>query len=186
MAYTDLTDEFVTRHLIDWQNFKELADNDAYNRWIPTTATVFFQAAAPAKWTKSTTHDDKALRIVSGAGGGNGGTLTVSGGISLNHSHTVASHTHGVSNHQHAIDTISGTGAAAQTDQLLATDDALGDGAVLRRRTAAAGSQTARVYAMTTATDGGGGSTGGTAPGTDTYSATPVFAYLDMIVCTKD
>ena len=38
------------------------------------TVMLFVQAAAPTGWTKSTTHNDKALRIVSGSGGGTGGT----------------------------------------------------------------------------------------------------------------
>jgi hypothetical protein len=38
------------------------------------TALLFWQAAAPVGWTKSTTHDDKALRVVSGTGGGSGGS----------------------------------------------------------------------------------------------------------------
>ena len=39
------------------------------------TVMLFIQAAAPTGWTKSTTHDNKALRIVSGSGGGSGGSL---------------------------------------------------------------------------------------------------------------
>ena len=35
---------------------------------------LFWQAAAPVGWTKVTTHNDKALRVVSGAGGVAGGT----------------------------------------------------------------------------------------------------------------
>lgn len=38
------------------------------------TAWVFFQAAAPTGWTRLTTQDNKALRVVSGAGGGAAGT----------------------------------------------------------------------------------------------------------------
>ena len=38
------------------------------------TAMLFMQAAAPVGWTKQTTHDNKALRIVSGTGGASGGT----------------------------------------------------------------------------------------------------------------
>jgi hypothetical protein len=34
---------------------------------------LFFQAAAPVGWTKLTTHNDKALRVVSGTGGVAGG-----------------------------------------------------------------------------------------------------------------
>lgn len=39
-----------------------------------STAWVFCQASAPTGWTKSTTHNNKALRVVSGSGGGSGGT----------------------------------------------------------------------------------------------------------------
>jgi hypothetical protein len=37
------------------------------------TAMLFLQPTAPVGWTKSTAHDDKAIRIVSGATGGNAG-----------------------------------------------------------------------------------------------------------------
>jgi len=38
------------------------------------TTLPFYQAAAPTGWTKNTTHNNKALRVVSGTGGGSGGT----------------------------------------------------------------------------------------------------------------
>lgn len=42
---------------------------------IPSgTKMLFYQAAAPAGWVQDTTHNDKALRVVSGAGGGAGGS----------------------------------------------------------------------------------------------------------------
>lgn len=42
---------------------------------VPQSAvSVFFQSAAPTNWTKLTTHNDKTLRVVSGTGGGSGGT----------------------------------------------------------------------------------------------------------------
>jgi hypothetical protein len=45
---------------------------------IPTgTAMLFAQTTAPTGWTKSTTHNDKALRVVSGAAS-SGGTLAFS------------------------------------------------------------------------------------------------------------
>lgn len=40
------------------------------------TAMLFVQGSAPTGWTTSTTHNNKALRIVSGTGGGSGGTRT--------------------------------------------------------------------------------------------------------------
>jgi hypothetical protein len=39
------------------------------------TVMAFFQATAPVGWTQVTAHDNKALRIVSGAGGGSGGSV---------------------------------------------------------------------------------------------------------------
>ena len=42
---------------------------------FPTsTAWVFYQASAPTGWTKVETQNNKALRVVSGSGGGSGGT----------------------------------------------------------------------------------------------------------------
>ena len=40
--------------------------------------TLFFEATAPTGWTKLTTHNDKALRVVSGTGGGSGGSTAFS------------------------------------------------------------------------------------------------------------
>lgn len=55
-----------------------------YGVLAQSTVSVFFQAAAPTGWTKSTTHDDKALRVVSGTGGGFGsGGTSGAGGISF-------------------------------------------------------------------------------------------------------
>ncbi len=39
---------------------------------------MFFQAAAPVGWTKDTSQNDKALRMVSGTGGGAGGSRALS------------------------------------------------------------------------------------------------------------
>lgn len=39
------------------------------------TKMLFAQASAPTGWTKDTTHNDKALRVVSGTGGGSGGSV---------------------------------------------------------------------------------------------------------------
>ena len=38
------------------------------------SVSVFFQSDAPTGWTQITTHNNKALRVVSGTGGGSGGT----------------------------------------------------------------------------------------------------------------
>jgi hypothetical protein len=48
--------------------------NSKYGIVAQNSVSVFFQASAPTGWTKSTTHDDKTLRVVNGTGGGSGGT----------------------------------------------------------------------------------------------------------------
>lgn len=40
------------------------------------TAMFFFQSSAPTHWVKSTSHNDKMLRVVSGTGGGSGGSIS--------------------------------------------------------------------------------------------------------------
>jgi len=42
------------------------------------SVSIFFQASAPAGWTKSTNQDNKTLRVVSGSGGGDGGSTPFS------------------------------------------------------------------------------------------------------------
>jgi len=54
------------------------------------TDMIFFQAAAPTGWTKSTANNNKALRVVSGDGGGTGGNAAFS---SPAHNLTAAAHT---------------------------------------------------------------------------------------------
>jgi len=43
--------------------------NSKYGVLAQGTVSVFFQSSAPTGWTKVTTHNDKALRVVSGTGG---------------------------------------------------------------------------------------------------------------------
>ena len=67
------------------------------------TKMLFAQAAAPVGWTKDTTHNDKALRVVSGTGGGSGGSVafsTLFGRTAVDWSSLsiaqLASHAHGI------------------------------------------------------------------------------------------
>ena len=73
------------------------------NQAFPSgTVLLFWQTAAPTGWTKITTQNDKALRVVSGSGGVSGGTnafstvfaQTVVGSSTLSTAQ-LASHTHG-------------------------------------------------------------------------------------------
>lgn len=85
------------------------------------TVMVFHQAAAPTGWTKVTTHNDKALRVVSGNGGGSGGTTAFS--TAFNHTHadnfSVSNHTLSIAQipshtHYSGWRTGSGDGSAGQ------------------------------------------------------------------------
>ena len=40
------------------------------------TAMFFYQASAPTHWVKSTSHNDKMMRVVSGTGAGTGGSIS--------------------------------------------------------------------------------------------------------------
>jgi len=66
------------------------------------TVMVFYQSAAPSGWTKSTSNNNKALRVVSGSGGGTGGTHGLSSPPSTAHTHTGPSHTHSTPSHTHS------------------------------------------------------------------------------------
>jgi hypothetical protein len=75
------------------------ADVDAAMEMIPSgTKMVFFQSSPPTGWTQDTDVNNRLLRVVSGTGGGTGGTWTISGLTVAGHSLTVAqmpSHSHG-------------------------------------------------------------------------------------------
>lgn len=48
--------------------------NSFYWMYPAGTVKVFYQASAPTGWTRVATQNNKALRVVSGTGGGSGGT----------------------------------------------------------------------------------------------------------------
>jgi hypothetical protein len=49
--------------------------NSKYGIVPQNSLSVFYQANAPTGWTRSTAHNNKALRVVSGTGGGSGGSI---------------------------------------------------------------------------------------------------------------
>jgi len=82
---------------------------DSKEAFAAGTALLFAQTAAPTGWTKSTTHNNKALRVVSGTAGSGGSTaftsVFTSRGVPLpEHSHGVSDpgHSHGVYDPGHA------------------------------------------------------------------------------------
>ena len=136
------------------------------------TVMLFVQTAAPTGWTKSTTHDNKALRIVSGAAS-SGGTAAFS---------TVFSN-------QTPTITTSGLSAGATTlttAQMPAhthtVGGVLGSGTLSFVPCGSQGSATA-----TTSSTGGGGSHTHTVTGTATSSAITLdIQYVDVIIATKN
>ena len=128
------------------------------------TSTVFCQASAPVGWTKSTSNNDKALRVVSGSGGGTGGTVGFS--EYSNHTHTSSPHTLTISEipaHDHDITLLQSGGAGADGPSVV------GD---------------VTQFALTGTTESIGG--GSSHTHTPTTVSTGQLAYVDVIVCSKD
>jgi hypothetical protein len=86
------------------------------------TAMIFAQSAAPTGWTKSTTHNDKALRVVSGIASSGGSTAfsTVFASRTIATANLPA-HTHSVPTHTHAFSATSGTESADHTHTVSGT-----------------------------------------------------------------
>jgi hypothetical protein len=105
------------------------------------TLMLFQQTAAPTGWTKQTTHNDKALRVVSGTAGSGGssafstalGTPTVSGSVSIsgNIGNTTLS-TSQIPSHSHTyqtnVDSGSGSYSAPQRGSTTANTGSTGGG----------------------------------------------------------
>jgi hypothetical protein len=78
---------------------------------------LFVQTAAPTGWTKSTTHNDKALRVVSGTASSGGSTAfssvfaarTISTDNLPSHAHTFSGFTSTTGDHTHTVISVSDT-----------------------------------------------------------------------------
>ena len=90
---------------------------DAAIQVIPSgSVMLFYQSAAPTGWTKLTTNNNKALRVVSGTGGGTGGSNTFTSAFDssravplLQHNHTANSSNQN-NNHSHSANASSNSG----------------------------------------------------------------------------
>jgi len=85
--------------------------NGAWNQMPAGTTTNFFQAAAPTGWTQNNTYTNHMMRVVSGTGGGSGGTGSPIANTTVPaHTHTftgnaLAAHTHTDTGHSHTAST---------------------------------------------------------------------------------
>lgn len=140
------------------------------------TAMLFTQTAAPTGWTKSTTHNNKALRIVSGTAG-SGGTVafttafasqTPAGSVSvagLSVGATTLTTTQ-IPSHNHSYVQVFGTGGSW-----------------------AGGSGVDTTISGNTGSQGGGGSHTHGLSGSASFTGTAIdlsVAYVDSIIAVKD
>lgn len=188
-TYTDLTNYWHTGDKADFDPFDQMADNDAYNygNLMPASNIMLFgQASAPLGWTKVGSTNDRMLRVVSGGGGGVGGTQFVSSGVALAHTHTLTNdpdHTHTFPNHAHDMDVTAGTQNVSGAGQIM-----LGSGNHLVTESSSGSTSNQTCYRANT-TNSGAGSTG--AAGVHTHAIVDALAdftlsYVDVIQCSKD
>lgn len=132
----------------------------------PGTAMIFAQTAAPTFWTKSVTHNDKALRVVSGTAS-SGGTKAFSTVFSASITN-LAAHTH--------TGTVDSGGAHTHTYVTYSTlvGGSAGAGVWFNTGTGTTSSDGAHTHTFTSASSGTG--------------ATTAFdvSYVDVIIATKD
>lgn len=127
------------------------------------TAMLFIQASAPVGWTKSTSYNDYALRIVSGSGGSTGGSVAFTTAFANTNVGATTLSTSQLAAHAHQISP-STAGTFYNTFTILTSSlftSGLGTGSL-------AG----------TNNTGGGNS--------HTHSVTLAVQYIDAIICTKD
>ena len=161
------------------------------------TVMVFFQSGAPTGWTKSTTNNDKTLRVVSGNGGGTGGDWAMSAGETTSshdgHAHSGAAHSHN-HNLSAAAHTLSTSELASHSHNNRYGHSVSWNNAVLEgissyqniggRGTESAGGGSSHSHNMGgSISSGGDGDTGSAGSHTHTIQAPQ---YIDVIVCAKD
>jgi hypothetical protein len=173
------------------------------------TVMVFYQASAPTGWTQSTAHNNKALRVVSGTGGGTGGTHGLSSPPSTSHTHTGPSHTHSTPSHSHTH-TLSAGAHTLSTAQMPSHShtytvyqsghypnygvQGAGPGSSVygfagNISTASTGSGSSHSHSLAgSITSGGSGTSGSGGTGATSSAGPTAFApqYIDVIVCSKN
>jgi hypothetical protein len=133
---------------------------------IPTgTVTNFFQASAPTAWTKLTTNDNAAIRIVSGTGGTTGGSVNFSTAF--------------------ASQAVSGTNSAFT----LTTNEIPSHSHVVTSANTAASSGSTVVSSSSSSLSSPTSNTGGSGSHNHTFTGTAInlaVKYLDNIMCSKN
>jgi hypothetical protein len=148
-------------------------------------------STAPVGWTKSTTHNDKMLRIVSGTAGSGGSAALSTAWTSVALSGTVAGHTLAVTelpSHTH-----SGTTGNDSPDHYHITNAGTGSVAVgggagavsgPGQNLQSTGANVRHQHSFTTDTGTGGGGSHSHGLTVNSFTITP--AYVDAIICIKN
>ena len=157
------------------------------------TIMLFVQSAAPTGWTKSTTHDNKALRVVSGAASSGGSVTFTTAFASQAVSGTVGATTLTTSQipaHGHTFSGSTGTMSADHSHAMSGTYQVYGSPnisavltAISSQNTGGASANHTHAFSGTTANAGSGGSHDHTFTGTAINLAVQ---YVDVIIATKD
>jgi len=138
--------------------------------------TDFFLASAPLGWTQVTEHNDKLLRVVSGAGGGIGGAWS---GVITD---TVADHTHTGVAHIHEVP----IGFKAVTGTVYLYSAGSDGGSFTHYLRSGAMSSDEGTVARTKTTSGGGGATGPAGSHSHNLNTAWRPSYIDVIVCSRN
>lgn len=167
------------------------------------SAMLFVQAAAPTGWTISSTHNNKALRIVSSSGGGSGGSVafstafasqTPSGSVSISggsvNAYTLS--TNEISSHSHGAPYSHGAGATNLTSGAGFPNQSPAYGVPASGYTTYQGT----FYnfgtggrTVVTSTGGGASHSHGFTNPTGSFSGNAInlaVQYVDAIICTKN
>ncbi len=190
-GYVDVTNVF--NYGVDlgadniFQTFDDMGGNDEFSRLrlIPAASvSVFGQAAAPSGWTKAVTQNDKALRVVTGTGGGSGGSAGFGSAISLAHSaHSMTAggtHSHSLAGHTHSLSQTGSGAGVAGSDWYFSGSGKMINGS-------GAGGVAVSRFSATTGSDASTTDTDPDHQHTLQSSLTSVtLAHFDVIQCEKD
>jgi hypothetical protein len=140
------------------------------------SVAVFYQASAPTGWTQITTQNNKALRVVSGTGGGAGGSIAFTTAFPGSLKPVTGTVT--------ATGTVGGT--TLTTDQLPSHAHGAGSTVSVRPGTPGVTGRSANTSAPNTSLVGGGQSHSHPFVGTATPISTTIdlrVQYIDVIIC---
>jgi hypothetical protein len=178
-----------------------------YGDWenLPAgTAMLFVQTAAPTGWTKSTTHNNKALRVVSGAASSGGSVAFTTAFASQAVTGTVASYTlttSDIPSHNHSASS-SSSSSSSVSDPGHAHSYTAGGAAGFAYQAGFSAANSSNPFGATTGGSGTGisvststststsiGNTGGGGGHAHGFSAPNInlaVQYVDVIIATKD